>query len=181
MKKQAKSALDAKQANQAAMKLQKEKMESRSITIFATALGAEMILIYLYNWFQTNSSLLHIAGPAAHILMIVFFALMVFTAVKGILLKKADQKERSQKYWNWFFVCLAALLGTFYVWPGEVLAHVFNVDPMNLAKFNSYAPIFSDNPVQFRAALLMCGVGIYAVASLIYYGVKSAMLGKKIK
>ncbi|MBE7018487.1 MAG: hypothetical protein E7413_01200 [Ruminococcaceae bacterium] len=179
MKKQTKQEKIAKKnLNTAEIKLQKEKIENRLLTIFATALGAEMLLMYLFNWFQTNSNMMNVARGAAHILMIVFLALAVFTAVKGTLLKKADETERSKKYFNWFYVCLASFLGTFFVYPTEILTKIFGIDPLKLTDFNNFHPFLANNGVQFRAALLMCGVGIYTVAAFIIYGVKSAKLGK---
>ena len=181
MKKQMNSAIAKKHLNTAEIKLQKEKIENRLLTIFATALGAEMLLMYLFNWFQINSNMLNIAVGAAHILMIVFLALTVFTAVKGTLLKKADEKERSNKYFNWFWVCLASFLGTFLVYPSQILTKIFGIDPVKLEAFHNFHPFFSNSGEQFRAALLMCGVGIYTVAAFIIYGVKSAKLGKTQK
>ena len=35
--------------NQEVIKMQKEKIENRLLTVFATALGAEMLLLYLFR------------------------------------------------------------------------------------------------------------------------------------
>ncbi len=167
--------------NQEVIKMQKEKIENKLLTIFATALGAEMLLMYLFNWFQTGSNLLEVAKIASYILMVLFFLLCIYTAVRASLLKKSEELVRSKKYWNWFFVCLAGLLSCIYIWPVEILTKVFKMDPMNLAPFNNFHPFFANNGVQFRAALLMCGVAIYTVVAFIVYGIKSASLGKTKK
>ena len=181
MKKQANAAITKKHLNTAEIKLQKEKIENRLLTIFATALGAEMILMYLYNWFQIYSNMQEIAVTAAHSLVVIFLGLSIFTAVKAVLLNKKNESERSKKYWNWFYVCLAGFLGSLFVYPSQIFTHVFKIDPANMYKFYEYHPIFGNTGEQFRAAVLMCGVGIYTVAAFIIYGVKSAKLGKTQK
>ena len=167
--------------NQATIKVQKEKIENRLLTVFATALGAEMILLYLFNWFQTGSNLLTAAKWATYILMLLFIALGIFTAVKGSALKKADETARSKKYMNWFWVCVAGLLSALYIWPVEILGNVFKVNSSVLMAFNNFHPFLANSGVQFRVAMVMILVGIYTVAAFIYYGVKSAKLGKTAK
>lgn len=179
MKKQTKQEKIAKkQANQAEIKLLKEQYESKSMTILAVALVAIMLLLSLFNWFQDYSNMFDTARLAIKILVGTFLVLMIYTAVKAILLKNKQENERSKKHWKWFFVCLAGFLGSFYVFPHDILINLFKMDPMLLKPFNDFHPLLANNGIQFRAALLMYGAGIYAVVALIYYGVKSAKLGK---
>ncbi len=159
-------------------KTQKEKIENRLLTVFATALGAEMILLYLFNWFQTGSNLLLAAKWGTYILMLLFIALGIFTAVKGSSLKKAEETARSKKYMNWFWVCLAGLLSALFIWPVEILANVLKVNPSALIAFNNFHPFLANSGVQFRIAMVMILVGIYTVAAFIYYGVQSASINK---
>ncbi len=170
-----------KQNNSAMIKEQKEKIENRLLTIFATALGAEMLLMYLFNWFQNFSNLLEAAKMATYILMTVFFLLGIYTVVRGSLLKKAEETARSKKYMNWFYVCLAGFLSCLYIWPTEILTRIFKVDPMSLNGFNNFHPLFADSGVQFRIGLVMSLVAIYTVVAFIVYGIKSASLGKEKK
>ena len=170
--------------NQEVIKMQKEKIENRLLTVFATALGAEMLLLYLYNWFQPSSLLGGISAHDAavticHILMIVFVLLGIFTVVKGCILEGAGESQRSKKYMNWFYVCLAGLLSGLFIWPLGILTDVFKMDPMLLAPYNNFHPFFANNGVQFRVVLVMVLIGIYTVAAFVVYGVKSAKLGKK--
>ena len=179
MKKQTKQEkITKKQMSQAELKLQKEKIENKMLGVFAIALAAIMLLMYLYNWFQDYSNMFETARLAVKILLVVFLALMGYTAVKAILLKNKQENERSKKHWNWFFVCLAGFLGTFYVYPHDILINLFKIDPLNLTDFNNFHPLLADNGIQFRAALLMCGAGLYTIITFIYYGIKSAKLGK---
>lgn len=170
-----------KQITQDAIKIQKEKIESRLLTVFATALGAEMLLLYLFNWFQNYSNLFNVARWGTYILMAVFFGLGIYTVIRSSQLKKAEETARSKKYMNWFYVCLAGFVSCVYIWPTEILSNVFGVDPMKLAGFNNFHPFFANSGVQFRVGLVMTLVGIYTVAAFIYYGVKSAALGKEKK
>lgn len=163
------------------IKDQKAKIENRLLTVFATALGAEMIALYLFNWFQTGSNLLAAAKWATYILMLVFLALGIFTIVKGSALKKAEETVRSKKYMNWFYVCLAGLLCCLYIWPVEILANVFGVNPSALIAFNNFHPFLTNSGVQFRIAIVMILIAIYIVAAFIYYGIKSAELNKTQK
>ena len=170
--------------NQEVIKMQKEKIENRLLTVFATALGAEMLLLYLFNWFQPNSVLGAISATDAaiticHVMMVVFLLLGIFTVVKGSMLQKAEETQRSKKYMNWFYVCLAGLLSCLYIWPLSILTSVFKMDPMHLAPYNNFHPFFANSGVQFRVALVMTLIAIYTVAAFVIYGVKSATLGKK--
>ncbi|MBR5240139.1 MAG: hypothetical protein IKW04_06165 [Clostridia bacterium] len=178
MKKQTKQQKMAiKQASQAEIKLLKEQYESKSMTILAVALVAIMLLLSLFNWFQTNSNMFDTARLAIKILVGTFLVLMIYTAVKAILLKNKQENERSKKHWKWFFVCLAGFLGSFYVFPHDILLEILKLN-IDMTAFNDLHNMRGLPGIQFRAALLMCGAGIYAVVALIYYGVKSAKLGK---
>ena len=172
--------------NLEAIKMQKEKIENRLLTVFATALGAEMLLLYLFNWFNPNGLLGEIRSRDAaivicHTFMIVFLLLGIFTVVKGSKLKKAEETLRSKKYMNWFYVCVAGLVSCLYIWPLSILTNVLKLDPMNLVSFNNFHPFFANSGEQFRVALVMTLIAIYTVAAFIYYGVKSSSLGKSKK
>lgn len=175
-----------KQNNSVIIKEQKEKIENRLLTIFATALGAEMLLMYLFNWFNPlgllgTVSSSSIASFVTYVLMGVFFLLGIYTVVRASLLKKAEETLRSKKYMNWFYVCLAGFLSCLYIWPTEILTRIFRVDPMNLNGFNNFHPFFADSGVQFRVGLVMALVAVYTVVAFIVYGIKSASLGKEKK
>ncbi len=174
------------QNNSVIIKEQKEKIENRLLTIFATALGAEMLLMYLFNWFNPlgllgTVSSASIASFACYALMTLFFLLGIYTVVRASLLKKAEETLRSKKYMNWFYVCLAGFLSCLFIWPTEILTKIFRVNPMSLNGFNNFHPFFADNGVQFRAGLVMALVAIYTVVAFIVYGIKSASLGKEKK
>ncbi len=182
MKKQTKhEKIAKKQASMAEIKLLKEQYENKSITILAVALVAIMLLLSLFNWFAGDefgrTNMYDTARLTIKILVGTFLVLMIYTAVKAILLKNKQENERSKKHWKWFFVCLAGFLGSFYVFPHDILLEILKLN-IDMTAFNDLHNMQGFSGIQFRAALLMCGTGIYAVVALIYYGVKSAKLGK---
>lgn len=158
-------------------KQDKEKIENRLLAIFATALGAEMICLYLINWFRGSAGFMNAARWLCYILMIGLALLAIFLKVKANKFEQQDQLARSKKYTNWFFVCLAGAISALFVWPTQIFGLFGSAGyAINSAidKFN----FFLGNSVCTRILVVMILVGVYTVAAFIYYSILSSQAHK---
>lgn len=153
-------------------KQDKERIENRLLSIFATALGAEMICLYLINWFRGSAGFMNTARWFTYILLIALIALAVFLKLKANKFKAQEQTARSQKYNNWFFVALAGAISAFFIYPTEILSWIPGVG-MSIVQAINKLDFFFGNAVAFRISVVMILVGIYTVAAFIYYGIVS--------
>lgn len=151
-------------------KQQKEKIENRLLAIFATALGAEMLCMYLMNWFRGSAGFVTAARVLVYSFMILFIALAVFLKIKATKFKKEEQVERAQKYNNWFWVSVAGFICSFVIYPTELISKIPAIG-MPIVTFINKGNFFFGSPISFRLGLIMILVGIYTVVSFIYYGI----------
>lgn len=158
-------------------KQQKEKIENRQLSIFATALGAEMICLYLFNWFRGSQGFVTTARWLTYILLVGFIALAVFLKVKANKFAKQEQTERAQKYNNWFFVSLAAAISAFFIYPTELISYIPGIGMPIVQGINKLNFFFGD-PISFRISVVMILVAIYTVVAFTYYSVISAQAKK---
>ena len=158
-------------------KQEKEKIENRLLAVFATALGAEMLLLYFNNWFQGQVGFILAARILIYSLLVGGIVGSVLLGLKSKKLKKTGQDERSLKYRNWYFVTLAVAISAFIIYPTEIITRVFGwmrLVPVgsNIVSFINSAR-FTPNPITSRVFLIMGLVGAYTIGAFIYYGIKT--------
>ncbi len=153
-------------------KQQKEKIENRLLAIFATALGAEMICLYLFNWFQGSVGFSTTARWLTYILLVGMIVLAVFLKIKSNKFAQEEQTERAAKYKNWFWVALAAAISALFIYPTELISLIPGVG-FSIATAINKANFFFGNPISFRISVVMILVAIYTAAAFIYYGIIS--------
>ena len=158
-------------------KQQKEKIENRLLSVFATALGAEMICLYLINWFRGSSGFVNTARVLTYVLLVLFIALSVFLKLKANKFKEQEQTVRAEKYNNWFWVSVAAAICAFFIYPTEIIGLIPGIGITVVMAINKLN-FFLGSPISFRILVVMILVGIYTVAAFIYYGVISAQARK---
>ena len=158
-------------------KQEKERIENRLLAIFATALGAEMLCLYLINWFRGSAGFVTTARWLTYILMVGFIVLAVFLKLKSKKFVQQGQTARAQKYNNWFWVSVATAICAFFIYPTEIIGLIPGIGmPIVLAinKLN----FFLGSPISFRILVVMILVGIYTIAAFIHYGIISAQAHK---
>ncbi len=158
-------------------KQQKEKIENRLLAVFASALGAEMICLYLINWFRGSSGFVTAARWLCYILLVLFIALSVFLKIKANKFASQDQLDRATKYNNWFGVSLAGAISAFFIYPTELISFIPGIG-MPIVQAINKVNYFLGNPICTRILAVMILVGIYTVAAFIYYGILSAKAQK---
>jgi hypothetical protein len=159
-------------------KQQKEKIENRLLAIFATALGAEMVLMYVMNWIQGSAGFRNTAIGIVYTLIVGFIGAGVFLRIKSKEFAKAGQDERAEKYSNWYKVCLAGFIAAFFVYPTVIISSFFglirlgavgNAIVVFINKFN----YITGNPITARIVVLMIVIGAFTVGAFVYYGIQS--------
>ena len=158
-------------------KQEKERIENRLLAIFATALGAEMLCLYLINWFRGSAGFVNTARWLTYILLVFFIVLAVFLKVKSSKFKGQGQTARAAKYHNWFLVSLAAAISAFFIYPTELIARIPGIGFPIVQAINKLNFIMGD-PISFRILVVMIFVGVYTVAAFIYYGILSSQAHK---
>ena len=83
-------------------KVEKEHIENKMLAVFAVALGAIMLLMYLINWFNGAAGFRTAAKVIVYVAIAAFIILAVFLKIKANKFKKEDQVLRAKKYNNWF-------------------------------------------------------------------------------
>lgn len=151
-------------------KQQKEKIENRLLSVFATALGAEMICLYLMNWFRGSAGFVTAARVLVYSFMILFIALAVFLKLKSNKFQKEAQVERAGKYNNWFWVAVAGFIASFVIYPTEIISWIPGIG-MPIVTFINKGNFFFGSAISFRLGMIMILVGIYTVIAFIYYGI----------
>ena len=159
-------------------KQQKEKIENRLLAIFATALGAEMILMYVMNWIQGSAGFRNTAIWIVYTLIVGFITAGIFLKVKSKEFKKSGQDERAEKYSNWFYVCLAGFITAFLVYPTEIIANFFSLIRLGgvgnaIVTFINKFNFITGNPITARIVFIMVIIGVFTVAAFIYYGIQT--------
>ncbi|MBO5409552.1 MAG: hypothetical protein J6A61_09175 [Clostridia bacterium] len=158
-------------------KQEKEKIENRQLSIFASALGAEMICLYLFNWFRGSSGFVTTARWMTYILLVGFIVLTVLLKVKANKFAKQEQTARAEKYNNWFFVTLAAAISAFFIYPTELISFIPGIGISVATAINQVKPFFN-NAISFRISIVMILVAIYTIVAMTYYSVISAQAKK---
>lgn len=153
-------------------KQDKEKIENRLLAIFATALGAEMICLYLINWFRGAAGFMNAARWTCYILLVAFLALSVFLKIKSNKFGEQNQVERAAKYNNWFWVCLATAICAFFIYPTEIIGLIPGIGLPVVRAINQFN-FFLGNPVCTRIFVVMVAAGVYTLVAFIYYGILS--------
>ena len=158
-------------------KQEKERIENRLLAIFATALGAEMLCLYLINWFRGSVGFVNTARWLTYILLVLFIVLAVFLKIKSNKFKAQGQTPRAVKYNNWFLVSLAAAISALFIYPTELIARIPGIGFSIVQVINKLNFIMGD-PISFRILVIMILVGIYTIAAFIYYGILSSQAHK---
>ncbi len=158
-------------------KQEKERIENRLLSIFATALGAEMLCLYLINWFQGSSGFVSTARWITYILMVGLIVLAVFLKVKSKKFNAQGQTSRAAKYNNWFWVCVAGAISAFFIYPTQIIGFIPGIG-MPVVLWLNKLNFFFGNPISFRISIVMILVGIYTIAAFIHYGIISSQAHK---
>lgn len=151
-------------------KQEKEKIENRLLAIFATALGAEMLCLYLFNWFRGTDGFPNAARWLCYGLLVLFIVLAVVLKLKSNKLAAQEQEMRAKKYNNWFWVCVAGAISAFFIYPTQILSIIPGIGMPMVQAINGIRLMFRD-AISLRIAIVMLAVGVYTVVTFIYYGV----------
>lgn len=158
-------------------KQQKESIENRLLAIFAAALGAEMLGLYLINWFRGSQGFVSAARWLTYSLLVLFIALAIFLKIKSKKFASQEQNARATKYNNWFWVCVAGAISAFFIYPTELISLIPGIGLPIVQAINKVNFLFG-NPIVLRIAFVMTLVAIYTIAAFIYYGVISSQAHK---
>ncbi len=151
-------------------KQQKEKIENRLLAVFASALGAEMLCLYLINWFRGSTGFVNVARYTTYLLLVVFIVLACVLKIKASSFEKQNQTDRCKKYNNWFWVCVAGAISAFVIYPTQIIGIIPGIGMPIVTAINKLNYFFG-NPIAFRICVIMILVGLYTVGAFIYYGV----------
>jgi 4-hydroxybenzoate polyprenyltransferase len=172
-----------KKQTQKLTRQEKEKIENRLLAIFATALGGEMVLMYVMNWIQGSAGFRNTAIWIIYTLIIGFIGTGIYLKLKSKDFSKKEQKERAEKYNNWFMVCIAGFICAFFVYPTEIISGFFRLIWLGQAGISIVTVInkfnfLTGNPITTRIILLMIIIGVFTVGAFIYYGIQTKMAHK---
>ena len=146
-------------------KQEKEKIENKMLTTFAIALGAIMVILYLWNWFHGTKGFQIAAEVTVYLFVAVFIALAVLFKVKASKYAKENVSDKAKKFNNWFIFSIVGAVVSFLVYPytilrGEALKAIINkLNFLNLGATPS------------RMVIIIALIAIYTVAVFIYWGV----------
>jgi len=157
-------------------KQEKEQIDNRLVIVFATALGAIMLLMYLMNWFKGSGGF---AMSARIITYIVLVGSIAASILFSIISKKASAKnqlERAEKYKSWKWVVVASAICSFIIYPTEIIglfkwiglpeaAYQAIIRPINSFRF------FGFFNIDARIIVIMTLVAIATIAIFVYYGI----------
>ena len=76
---------------------EREHIENKMLTVFAVALGAVMLLMYLANWFNGSKGFKTAAEVIVYIAVVSFIGLAVFCKLKSKKFFKEAQELRAKK------------------------------------------------------------------------------------
>ena len=154
-------------------KQDKERIENRLLAIFAAALGAEMICLYLFNWFRGATGFVTAARVTTYLLLALFIILIVVLKLKISKFEQTNQTDRAVKYGHWLWVCVAGAICSFLIYPTELIGMIPGIGMTIVKTINGWDYIFG-NPISFRITVVMVLVALYTLIAFIYYGILSS-------
>jgi hypothetical protein len=162
---------------------EKEKTENRLLAIFATALGSEMVLMYVMNWIQGSAGFRNTAIWIVYTLIVGFLGAGIYLKIKSKAFAKTNQNERAEKYRNWYLVCLAGFISAFFVYPTEIIAGFFKIIWLGQVGINIVTVInkfnfLTGNPITTRIILLMTLIGVFTASAFVYSAIKTRQAHK---
>ena len=154
-------------------KVEKEKIENKLLTVFAVALGAVMILMYLTNWLNGSAGFRVAAQTIIYGGLIAFIVMAVLFKIKSNKLAKEDQTERAKKYNNWFIFSIVAAVVSLLAYPDSLLKLVMGEDAFNSFYVNFWGRFtwFGQSVVGSRLTFFMALIAIYVIVVFVYYGI----------
>ena len=154
-------------------KVEKERIENKLLAIFAVALGAIMILMYLLNWFNGAAGFRTAAKVIVYTATVAFIALSVFLKIKSNKFKGEAQELRAKKYNNWFIFSIVAAVVSFLSYPDDIIKLIIREDAFNkfYASFWGRFTWFGQGVIGSRLILFMILIAIFTIAVFVYYGI----------
>ena len=152
---------------------EREHIENRMLTVFAVALGAVMLLMYLANWFNGSKGFKTAAEVIVYIAVVSFIGLAVFCKLKSKKFFKEAQELRAKKYNNWFIFSIVAAVFSFLVYPDNILKLILREDTFNVFYVNFWGrwTWFGQSVIASRLIFFMILIGLYTLGVFIYYGI----------
>lgn len=154
-------------------KVERERIENKMLTVFAVALGAIMILMYLINWFNGAAGFRTAAKTIVYVAIVVFVGLAVFLKLKSKKFAKEGQELRAVKYNNWFKFSIVAAVVSFLTYPDDIIKFIIREDAFNVfyASFWGRFTWFGQGVIGSRLIIFMILIALYTIGVFIYYGV----------
>lgn len=154
-------------------KVEKEHIENKMLAVFAVALGAIMLLMYLINWFNGAAGFRTAAKVIVYVAIASFIILAVFLKIKANKFKKEDQVLRAKKYNNWFIFSIVAAVVSFLTYPDDIIKFIIREDAFNkfYASFWGRFTWFGQGVIGSRLILFIILIAAYTIGVFIYYGV----------
>lgn len=154
-------------------KKEREHIENKMLTVFAVALGAVMVLMYLLNWLNGSMGFRNAAKTIIYIGIVAFIALAVFCKIKASKFKKENVADKANKYNNWFIFSIVAAVVSFLTFPNDIIRFIIGENAWN--NFYLYWDKFrffgQNSSTGTMIITLMILIGIYTLCVFIYYGI----------
>ncbi len=166
-----------KQQEKRAKKAQIEKMSNHLLMVFAVALVAEIVLLFLYTAFKSTETVLGMP-TFMMICFFVFLAAFIGMLIAARVLGKKGKTKAGKKLANWSFVALSCGVVSLLLRPNWLFTPVFNLlgaDPSSLYAITNWVAGAKG------CLIFMALVALYVLVYFIITNIKMKKIEKSYK